>query len=241
MIQINHFYKAYNSQKDFTVEDVSINVENGKIVGLLGPNGSGKTTIMKAICGIHYATKGQISVSGLEVQNNTGNIMKKVGYVPEISVLPSELTVYSFLNYVASVHDIQNKENAIKKVCEQCSIEKFLNTKIAKLSKGQKQRVSFAQALIYDPENLIFDEPVSGLDPAQIQQMRELIKQLSKTKAILLSTHILQEINSLCNELYILNQGKIIANGTPEQIIESTGCDSLEAAFIKLTKESQYD
>lgn len=238
MIEINHFYKAYNSQKKYSVKDVSIKVDNGKIIGLLGPNGSGKTTIMKAICAIHYATKGNITVSGTNTQENPEKIMKLVGYVPEISILPTELTVIDFLKYVASVHDINNKDEAIQNVSKQCSIENLLNIKIAKLSKGQQQRVSFAQALIYNPENLLLDEPVSGLDPAQIQQMRTLIKELSKTKAVLLSTHILQEINSLCDEIYILNKGKIIATGTPEQIIESTGCSTLEDAFIKLTKES---
>lgn len=241
MIEIEHFCKSYNSRNSFCVKDINITVPEGKIVGLLGPNGSGKTTIMKAVCGFHYPSDGKITVSGINICDENDKAMKLVGYVPEISLLPGEMKVCDLLDYVCTVHNIVNKEEAIKSVSNECGIEKFLSKKIKTLSKGQQQRVSFAQCLIYNPENLILDEPISGLDPAQIQQMRNLIKKLSAKKAILLSTHILQEINSLCDYIYILCNGKIAAHGSAREIEEMTGCGSLEEAFIKLTKENELD
>lgn len=243
MIEIKQFYKSYSTQKqnNYVVKDISFNVVPGKITGLLGPNGSGKTTIMKAICGFHYCTKGTIKVSGVDVTENPEKIMNLIGYVPEISVLPGEMTVIKLLKYVTKLHQVEDSDAAIEKVINQCSLNKLTNKKIKQLSKGQQQRVSFAQCLVYNPENLILDEPVSGLDPAQIQQMRTLIKDLSKEKAILLSTHILQEINSLCDEMYILSNGRIVASGTAKQIAEQTKTENLEQAFIKLTKESSAD
>lgn len=243
MIEIQHFYKAYSSQKnkEFAVQDVSFNVTPGKITGLLGPNGSGKTTIMKAVCGFHYPTKGSIKVSGVEVSENPEKAMKLIGYVPEISVLPGDMTVMQLLKYVAKLHEVEDADKAIEKVISQCSLNKLTSKKIKTLSKGQQQRVSFAQCLVYNPENLILDEPVSGLDPAQIQQMRSLIKELSAEKAILLSTHILQEVHSLCDEVYILADGKIVAGGTAEHIAKVSDSKDLEEAFIKLTKESSAD
>lgn len=239
MIEIAHVYKSYNSQKkgQYAVSDVTISVPQGKIIGLLGPNGSGKSTIMKTICGFHYVTKGSINVSGIDINQNPQKAMEITGYVPEISMLPGELTVYNFLDYVCKVHSLENSEKSIKEVSEMCGIQNLLDSKIKKLSKGQQQRVSFAQCLIYNPENLILDEPISGLDPAQIQNMRKLIKELSKTKAVILSTHILSEISNLCDEIYILNKGKIVASGTENQIIQQTKEKDLESAFIKLTGE----
>lgn len=240
MIEIAHIYKSYGSQKkeEYAVQDVTISVPNGKITGLLGPNGSGKTTIMKAVCGFHYVTKGKITVSDIDINQNPQKAMENCGYVPEISMLPVELTVGEFLNYVCAAHGIENTLEIITDIAKKCGIENLLKSKIKKLSKGQKQRVSFAQCLLYNPENLILDEPVSGLDPAQIQNMRKLIKELSKTKAVLLSTHILSEISNLCDQIYILNKGKIVAFGTENEIIKQTGEENLEAAFIKLTGES---
>lgn len=239
MIEIAHIYKSYNSQKEgqYAVSDVTIKVPDGKIIGLLGPNGSGKTTIMKAICGFHYVTKGNVTVSGIDINQNPKKAMEKIGYLPEISMLPGELTVSNFLDYVCKAHKLENSAEQIKNISKTCGIENLINTKIKKLSKGQQQRVSFAQCLIYNPENLILDEPVSGLDPAQIKNMRKLIKDLSKSKAVLLSTHILSEISTLCDEIYILNKGKVVANGTELQIVKQTGEENLEAAFIKLTGE----
>lgn len=241
MIKVENFSKSYSSKKEFAVKDVFLSVEKGKITGLLGPNGSGKTTLMKAICGFHYPTKGQIFLEeNVNVDENTEKCMQLIGYVPESPMLPPEMTVISFLKYAAQTHGItpEETETAVKKVTKECSLEKFLSKKIKTLSKGQKQRVSFAQAIIHNPPNLILDEPISGLDPAQIIQMRDLIKNLSKNKAILISTHILQEVYSLCDNLYVISEGKITASGTEEEIIKQTKVNNLEEAFIKLTSTS---
>ncbi len=243
MIELENFTKRYSSKSDFAVKDVSLTVPDGSITGLLGPNGSGKTTLIKAICGFHFPTQGSIKISsqeapGFTTDDNPQLCMKYIGYVPEIPLLPKEMRVSNFLRYAAESHAIPKDkiEEACDLVIKECSLEKFLNKKIRTLSKGQQQRVSFAQAIIHKPPNLILDEPISGLDPAQILQMRDLIKKLSKTKAILMSTHILQEVRSLCDNLYIMSSGIITASGTEEEIIKKAETKSLEEAFIKLTQ-----
>lgn len=243
MIELIDFSKVYSRKKDsFAVHNINLKANKGSVTGLIGPNGSGKTTILKAVCGFHYATSGTINLTDL--QDNTFNIeklpekaMELIGYVPEIPALPLEMTVSEFLDYAASSHGMESQqiESAKERVIKDCTLAKFINKPIKTLSKGQKQRVSFAQALIHNPPNLILDEPMSGLDPAQIIQMRDLIAELSRTKAVLMSTHILQEIYSLCSNLYIMNEGKLAAQGTEAQIMGQCGTKTLEEAFIKLT------
>ncbi len=217
MIELDNFSKEY---KGFAVENVSLKIKDGEITGLLGPNGSGKTTIIKAICGFHFPTQGRITItapdgSRFNTEDSPELCMKYIGYVPEIPLLPKDMTVLSFLHYAADTHGLP--KDKIKEACDlvikECSIEKLLSKKIKTLSKGHQQRVSFAQAIIHNPPNLILDEPISGLDPAQILQMRDLIKKLSKTKAVLMSTHILQEVRSLCDKRYIMSSGKDTAAG----------------------------
>lgn len=247
MIELKTFYKSYysTSRKNpvFTVQDISLKVETGKIVGLLGPNGSGKTTIMKAICGFHYPSSGQILISDnqeqlIDIQESPEKAMSFIGYVPEKSILPPDMYVYNFLENAGKIHGLS--EDKLKKqldfVIKECSLEDVLSKKIKTLSKGYAQRVSFAQAIIYNPPNLILDEPVSGLDPLQIIQMRNLIKKMSETKAVILSTHILQEVYSLCDEMYIINNGVVCAKGTEKEILSLTSSKDLETAFLKLTK-----
>ena len=243
MIELSNFSKAYNSKADFAVKDVSLTIKDGSITGLLGPNGSGKTTVMKAICDFHFPTSGSIRITAPDGTSFTTDespelCMKYIGYVPEIPLLPKDMTVLSFLHYAADTHGIP--KDKIKEACDlvikECSLENLISKKIKTLSKGQQQRVSFAQAIIHNPPNLILDEPISGLDPAQILQMRDLIKKLSKTKAVLMSTHILQEVRSLCDNLYIMSSGQITATGTEEEITKKANTNSLEEAFIKLTQ-----
>lgn len=242
MIELTNFSKSYNKSAPAAV-DVSLKIADGSITGLLGPNGSGKTTIMKAICGFHFPTKGSITITATNgtsfiTDENPELCMKYTGYVPEIPLLPKDMRVLDFLRYAADTHGIpkDKTEEACELVIKECSLEKLLSKKIKTLSKGQQQRVSFAQAIIHNPPNLILDEPISGLDPAQILQMRDLIKKLAKTKAILMSTHILQEVRSLCDSLYIMSNGKITASGTEEEITKKAETKSLEEAFIKLTQ-----
>lgn len=243
MIELVDFSKKYPHCKEFSVHNVNLKIQKGSITGLLGLNGSGKTTIMKAICGFHYPTEGKIIITDEEgttfsAEENPELCMKLIGYVPEISALPPDMTVKAFLNYAAQVHGLnpEKSQEAILRVQKECNLEALMSKRIKTLSKGQQQRVSFAQALIHNPPNLVLDEPISGLDPAQILQMRTLIQKLSQTKAILMSTHILQEVYSLCSNLYIVSQGTITASGTEQQIISQANTKTLEEAFIKLTE-----
>ncbi len=245
MIKLTNFSKSYSSKSDFATKDVSITIEDGSITGLLGPNGSGKTTIMKAICGFHFPSEGCITITAPDgisftTDENPELCMKYIGYVPEIPLLPKDMSVNEFLHYAAETHCIPTVKinDACQLVIKECTLEKFLNKKIRTLSKGQQQRLSFAQAILHDPPNLILDEPVSGLDPAQILQMRDLIKKLSKTKAVLMSSHILQEVRSLCSDIYIMSNGRITANGTEEEISKTADTKTLEEAFIKLTQSN---
>lgn len=245
MIELKSFSKSYSSKSGFAAKDISLTIPDGSITGLLGPNGSGKTTLIKAVCGFHFPTEGSITITapnGLRftTEDNPELCMKYLGYVPEIPLLPKDMRVEEFLHFAAEIHGITKDKisGACDLVIKECSLEKFLSKKIRSLSKGQQQRVSFAQAIIHNPPNLILDEPISGLDPAQIIQMRDLIKKLSQTKAVLMSTHILQEVRSLCSGIYIMSNGKITASGTEEEISKSARTQTLEEAFIKLTQSN---
>lgn len=220
MIEVLDFCKVYKSHRkeSFKVEEVSFTVEKGSITGLVGPNGSGKSTVIKAICGFHYPSSGNIRMTGydekalpVDITEESERAMELCGYVPEITQLPPDMKVIDFLNYAASCHGLTKEEarQSIEKQIETFNLSDFVNNKIKILSKGQQQRVSFAQALIHDPPNLVLDEPINGLDPSQIIAFRSLIKKLSATKAILISTHILSEVNQLCSKAYIMNLGKI--------------------------------
>lgn len=247
MIELVDFSKDYydfpRKKVTFSVKGISMKIPEGKITGLLGPNGSGKSTIIKAICGQHYPSEGKLFVSDekgnkIDISQSPQEAANLIGYLPEQSVLPSEMTVYNFLEYAAALHGFEGEKikSAIEKTVEECSLQKVLSKKIKTLSKGYKQRLSFAQAIIHNPPNLIFDEPISGLDPAQIIQMRNLIKKMSQSKAVLISTHILQEVSLLCSDIYILSEGKLLISGSENLIKEKTGLATLEEAFFKLTK-----
>jgi ABC-2 type transport system ATP-binding protein len=238
MIELENFTKSYN-KKSFAVENISFSVEKGSVTALLGVNGSGKSTILKAVTGFHYPTGGNIYLSDninskISILENREKVMEYVGYVPEIFILPQDLYVCDFLDYCANLHNLKDKKDRIDYVVNKCSLQKVYKDKIKTLSKGYKQRLSFAQAIIHNPPNLVLDEPVSGLDPAQIIQLRNLIVELSKDKAILLSTHILQEVYSICSSIFIINKGKLAASGKEEDILRETKEESLEKAFLKL-------
>lgn len=241
MIEVQNFFKKYEKNSSFAVENVSFSAKKG-ITCLLGLNGAGKSTIIKALCSIHYATSGKILISDkngnfFDVKNDLKKINSLIGYIPEVPNLPEKITVSELLYFCAQLHNLSRKEfeQNFQKVVSDCKIEEILNKKIGILSKGFKQRVSFAQALIHDPENLIFDESVSGLDPAQIIQFRNLIKTLSETKTVFISTHLMQEVESLADQILILHQGKLIASGTEESINQKTNSKNIEESFIKLT------
>jgi len=243
MIEVDGFCKEYRSPfsskkaQGFSIKDLSFKLEAGSITGLIGPNGSGKTTIIKAVCGFHYPGKGKILISSNkgEVYNlleHNEKAMEICGYVPEISRLPPDMKVIDFLYYAAKAHklDMKTAEKRIEKLSKELFMSEFIDKRIKILSKGQQQRVSFAQALIHNPDNLILDEPFSGLDPAQIIKFRNYIKDLGKTKSILISTHILSEVSTLCDKAYIMFKGRLH---------EVLNLKKIEEEFIKITGEEE--
>jgi ABC-2 type transport system ATP-binding protein len=256
MIQLTNFTKSYSSKSPFAVSDINMTCEKGCITGILGLNGAGKTTILKAITARHFATSGSVLVEGIEASENAEQVRNLTGFVEEEPKLPGEYTVEEYLNMVASLHGLETQMHADKRrlknndinssasICvnprliKDLSLTEILPKKIKTLSKGQRQRVNFAQALIYNPSVLVLDEPASGLDPAQIIKMRSLVKSLKADHTILLSTHLMQEVDSLCDKVYILHEGKIAASGRPNEIASQFKCKNLEEAFFKITSAS---
>ena len=238
MIELINFTKSYSSKSDFAVRNVSMTCNRGEITGLLGLNGEGKTTILKAITARHFATSGEVSVDGVNPSENLEKVRNLTGFVEEEPKLPKEFTVAEYLTQVANLHEhsLRCEEQSDETIS--LSLEELLPKKIGTLSKGQRQRVNFAQALIYNPKVLVLDEPASGLDPAQILNMRALVKSLKNDRTILLSTHLMQEVEALCDKIYILHGGKIVAYGTPDEISKKQNCKNLEEAFFRLTNST---
>jgi ABC-2 type transport system ATP-binding protein len=209
-ISVTNLSKLYGSQK--AVNDISFSVAQGEIVGFLGPNGAGKSTTMKMITGYLDADAGSISVCGLPVSGNQIATKKKIGYLPEANPLYLDMYVREYLGFIASVHHIKDARNQIEAVIETVGLTPEANKKIHQLSKGYKQRVGLAAALVHDPEVLILDEPTSGLDPNQIVEIRSVIKSLAAHKTILFSSHIMQEVEAICDRVIIINKGTIVAD-----------------------------
>lgn len=241
MIELIDFSKSYSHNKKIIVQNISLKAEKGSVTGLLGLNGAGKTTIIKALCALHFADSGKIIVSSsgrkYDAEKDIEAVKKSIGYVPEQPELPGFLTVKEYLLFVQELYDVRREERKIffEKTVAECMLESVLEKKIRTLSKGFKQRVCLAAALIHEPENLILDEPVNGLDPAQIIQFRKIIKHAAETKTVLLSTHLMQEVQAVCSKIYIISDGKISAEGTAGQIMAFTGTASIEDAFLKIT------
>ena len=231
MIELINFSKSYGNFP--AVKNVSFSVRQNEILGLLGPNGSGKTTIMKALTGIHYPSSGEVLVNGLSIEKNPEEIKKMIGYLPENNPLYNDLTVNEYMDFISSARLFSGKEkkDAIEKALFTCNIESESKKRIDKLSRGYRQRLGLAQAIVHDPPILILDEPSSGLDPNQIIEFRSLIKKLGKKKIIILSTHILREVVALCSNIIILNNGEVAAQGIYDEICTE---QSLEDIFIKL-------
>lgn len=237
MIELVDFYKSYDD-KNFAVKNINLKAEKGKITGLLGLNGAGKTTIIKAITGQHYSSSGTVKITGKNevvyfLPEDYENALAEIGYVPEILNFPIRLTVCEYLDFYAK--QFGKNFDAVEKCMELCKLQEVRTKRIGTLSKGFRQRLAFAQALIHDPENLVLDEPVNGLDPAQIIQMRELIKEISKTRTVLISTHLMQEVEALCDYIYIISGNTVCAKGTESEILSLTGTGCIEDAFLKLT------
>ena len=209
-VEIKGLTKIYGEQK--AVDNISFNIKQGEIVGFLGPNGAGKSTTMKMITGYLEPSAGDINVSGVNVKKTPLDVKKKIGYLPESNALYYDMYVREYLGFIADVHKINNKQKAIENVIEQVGLTPESKKRVGQLSKGYKQRVGLAAALIHDPEVLILDEPTSGLDPNQIVEIRNVIKEQGKNKLVLFSSHILQEVEAICDRVIIINKGKIVAD-----------------------------
>lgn len=212
MVEVTNFSKAYG---DFlAVDDISFRVERGEILALLGPNGAGKSTTIKSICCFLAPSKGDIRILGKSVRENPDEVKKMIGYLPESAPLYGDMLVYDFLSYVAQIKRVEDSSKKVLEIADLCGIKSRLSSPIGNLSKGLKQRVGIAQALLGDPEILILDEPTSGLDPNQISEVRSVIREIGKKKTVILSTHILSEVEATCDRSVILNKGKIVLDGS---------------------------
>ncbi len=215
-IQIDHLSKSYGFQK--AVDDISFKVKTGEILGFLGPNGAGKTTTMKMITGYLEMDGGDVSVSGRSIREH--DMKLNMGYLPEHNPLYHDMPVIDYLEFCAALQQVPKGEieHRIRRMVKLCGLDVEKHKKIGELSKGFRQRVGLAQAMIHDPEILILDEPTTGLDPNQIVEIRDLIKQIGKEKTVILSTHILPEVEATCDRILIINRGKIVADGTAETL-----------------------
>ena len=209
-IEVKNLLKVYGEQK--AVNDISFKVGKGEIVGFLGPNGAGKSTTMKIITGYLEKTSGEAFVCGMNVADQPLETKKKIGYLPELNALYYDMYVREYLAFVAEIHKVENQKSKIESVIELTGLTIESKKRIGQLSKGYKQRVGLAAALIHDPEVLILDEPTSGLDPNQIIEIREVIKKQGKDKTVLFSSHILQEVEAICDRVIIINKGELVAD-----------------------------
>lgn len=233
MIEVSHLTKKYGGH--LAVDDVSFTVEDGQIYGLLGPNGAGKSTIMNILTGYLSATSGQVTVAGHPLPEEADEAKACVGYLPEQPPLYPEMTVGEYLNFVTELKKVpraQRKEQVLR-AARRTGLEKVLPRLIRSLSKGYKQRVGIAQALLGSPKIIILDEPTVGLDPAQVIEMRKLIRELGKAHTVILSSHILSEVQAVCQQVLILSKGKLAASGTLQEL--TADGRSLEEVFLALT------
>lgn len=227
MINVSGLTKTYG--ETVAVDDISFEVKKGEILGFLGPNGAGKTTTMKVLTCFMPPTSGEVSVDGLDAREQSLEIRKKIGYLPEQNPLYHDMDVVDYLRFVAELRGISKDQQSarIKRVVNVCGLREVIGRSIGELSKGYRQRVGLAQAMIHDPQILILDEPTSGLDPNQIVEIRNLILELGREKTVILSTHILSEVQATCNRAIIVNHGKIVADGSLKD---------LQAAFHGIEK-----
>lgn len=217
-ISVKNISKAYGKQ--LALKNISFEVNKSEVVGFLGPNGAGKSTMMKIITCYIPPTEGDVSVCGLDIWNYSLELRKKIGYLSEANPLYYDMYVTEFLEFIAGIHGLKNKRERVASVISQTNLEIEKHKKIGALSRGYKQRVGLAQALIHDPEVLILDEPTTGLDPNQLIEIRELIRKCGKSKTVLLSTHIMQEVEAVCDRAIIINRGEIVLDMPIEKISE---------------------
>jgi ABC-2 type transport system ATP-binding protein len=237
-IIVENLTKKYGEQR--AVDNISFQVQPGEIVGFLGPNGAGKTTTMKMITCYMAPTEGSITVEGFNANQDPGEIKRRIGYLPETNPLYTDMAIIDYLEFCAEIQGLAKQEipGRIREMVEVCGLGLERHKKIGELSKGYRQRVGLAQAMIHDPEVLILDEPTSGLDPNQIIEIRKLIRELGKEKTVILSSHILSEVEATCDRILIINKGKIVADGTSETLRHQAQGQELLSVKIEASDET---
>ena len=223
MIEVSHVSRNFGDFR--AVNDVSFSIPTGQIVGLLGPNGAGKTTTMRMITGFLAPSAGEIKIDGIDISENPVEAKKKIGYMPESAPLYGEMIVEDYLIYIAKMYG-QNPEEKVPLLCAECGLKEVMSKNISELSRGNRQRVALAHALMNDPEILILDEPTSGLDPNQVEDVRAIIREIGKTRTVIISTHILSEVETICSRAIIISGGKLVADSSIEELKNSIGTSS---------------
>lgn len=226
-VEVSNVTKRYGNQ--LALDDISFSVEKGQVLGFLGPNGAGKTTMMRIITGIIPASSGRVMVNGVDVLEDSLRVRERIGYLPENNPLYTDMYVKEYLQFVAKLYNVKKPRSRVDELVSLTGLDREQHKKIASLSKGFRQRVGLAQALIHDPDVLILDEPTGGLDPNQIVEIRNLIASAGKEKTVMLSTHIMQEVEAICDRIIIIKSGKIVADDTRENI---SGMTSLKKQLV---------
>ena len=235
MIELSHVCKNFGTFR--AVNDVSFSIPTGEIVGLLGPNGAGKTTTMRMITGFYAPSSGSITIDGIDATTNSIDAKRKIGYMPESAPLYSDMIVEDYLRYVAEMQG-EDPNEKVPALCAECGLKQVMNKNISELSRGNRQRVALAHALMHDPEILILDEPTSGLDPNQVEDVRKIIKEIGKTRTVIISTHILSEVEMLCSRVIIISGGKLVADSPTDELRARFG----NSMSVKITaKASESD
>jgi len=234
MIQVSHVSRNFGDFR--AVNDVSFSIPTGQIVGLLGPNGAGKTTTMRMITGFLAPSSGSILIDGVDIQEKPVESKKKIGYMPESAPLYGDMIVEDYLKYIAEIQG-EDPEVKIPLLCKECGLKEVMSKNISELSRGNRQRVALAHSLMQDPEILILDEPTSGLDPNQVEDVRNIIREIGKTRTVIVSTHILSEVETLCSRAIIISGGKLVADNSIEELKARFGHE----VSVKLCVEGNFE
>ncbi len=242
MIKVHNLARFFGTKR--AVDGVSFSVDRGEVLGFLGPNGAGKSTTMRMITGFIAPSAGSVTVGGFDIVEHPIQARRLIGYLPENAPAYTDMTVYGFLNFAAEIRGLRGdaRKQAVNRVVETCFLESVLHQSVETLSKGYRHRTCFAQSIIHDPDVLVLDEPTDGLDPNQKHEVRQLIRRMGKNKAIVFSTHILEEVDAACTRAIIIDRGRIVANGTPEELRQKSewaGAITLRVAGIKAADLSQ--
>jgi ABC-2 type transport system ATP-binding protein len=235
-IKVEQLTKVYQTQR--AVDEISFEAKKGEVLGFLGPNGAGKTTTMKIITCFIPQTEGKVSVCGYDTKTSSMEVRQRIGYLPEHNPLYKDMYVKEYLNFVGGLHKVLNKKQKVAEMIDRVGLGQEQHKLIGALSKGYRQRVGLAQAMLHDPDVLILDEPTSGLDPNQLVEIRKLITDLGKEKTVIFSTHIMQEVQAICDRVLIINHGKVVANGPVEALTDRiSGSTIITVEFLEKTQK----